>query len=121
MKTCQVSSPKMFSDYALVSELLSVPNLTRRVDAGLFWQVCQTDDYEYLVLDQANVHALALGRALEACLMCDVPYTLLLFPRLVRDARYCYHKVAEGLPISWVTFKRAWQDLARPGEVRQWT
>lgn len=89
-----------------------------RIDAGLNWQVCETDDYEYLVMDQASVHALALGRALEACLVCDIPYTLMMFPRFVKDARYCYNAVLEGLPVEWGTFVEVFMELANPKQIK---
>jgi hypothetical protein len=89
-----------------------------RLDAGLDWQVCETDDYEYKVMDQASVHALALGRALEACLVCDIPYTLMMFPRLVQDEQYCYDCLVEGLEVDREDFGVVFSDLARPQQVR---
>jgi hypothetical protein len=89
-----------------------------RIDAGLFWQVCETDDYNYLVMDQASVHALALGRAVEACLMCEIPYTIMLFPRLVRDMEYCWEKMSEGLRMDRKEFERLYGELANPGQIK---
>jgi len=90
-----------------------------RLDVGLGWQVCETDDYEYQVMDQASVHALALGRALEACLICDLPYTLLTFPRLVTDWTYCYERVTRAFPnLERLEFKHRWSHLAKPEQIR---
>ena len=91
-----------------------------RLDAGLDWQVCESDDYEYRVMDQASVHALALGRAVEACLVCDIPYTLMMFPRLVQDAAYCHSSLSKGLRIDWwfPSFQKAFDNLARPEQVK---
>ena len=89
-----------------------------RLDVQLEWQVCPTDDYAYRVMDQASVHALALGRALEACLVCDIPFTLMMFPRLVEDAGYCWEKLSEGLEIGRKDFDMVFAELARPDQVR---
>lgn len=88
-----------------------------RLDVQLDWQVCSTDDYSYRVMDQASVHALALGRAIEACLMCDIPYTIMLFPRLVEDPDYCRAKLSEGLSIDPVRFQGIFAELANPKQV----
>lgn len=55
-----------------------------RLDAGCHYMTIGTVD------DQESVHALMLGKCIEACYLYDVPYTLMKFPRLVTDARYCY-------------------------------
>ncbi len=89
-----------------------------RIDAGLDWQVCETDDYAYKVMDQASVHALALGRAIEACLICDIPYTMPLFPRLVQDEQYCYDCLSKCFEIDRDEFAEAFSGLARPEQVR---
>jgi hypothetical protein len=89
-----------------------------RIDAGLFWQVCETDAYNYLVMDQASVHALALGRALEACLMCDIPYTIMLFPRLVTDEGYCWCKLTEGVAFDTAEYHRLYEQMANPAQIK---
>ena len=88
-----------------------------RLDVNLEWQVCPEDDYDYRLMDQTSVLGLALGFALEACLMCDIPYTLMLFPRLVEDGDYCREKLAEGLPIDPAKFEGIFAELARPEQV----
>lgn len=89
-----------------------------RIDAGLYWQVCPSDDYAYLVMDQASVHALALGRAIEACLMCEIPYTIMLFPEFVRDMEYCWERMREGVEMDRGEFERLYRELANPKQIK---
>ena len=60
-----------------------------RLDAGCHYMTIGTVD------DQESVHALMLGKCIEACYLYDIPYTLMKFPRLVADAPYCYRCLNE--------------------------
>jgi hypothetical protein len=90
-----------------------------RLDVGLDWQIIGPEaDYDYRVMDQTSVHALALGYAIEACELCALPYTIMHFPRLVQDEWYCYWKLCEGLEIDRKEFHEVFKGLARPEQVR---
>jgi hypothetical protein len=89
-----------------------------RLDAGLDWMVMQTDDLEAKRQDQASVIAMVLGRAVEACEVCDIPYTIMHFPRLVKDAAYCRKKLGEGLDMEGKDFENVFAELANPAQVK---
>lgn len=89
-----------------------------RLDAGLDWMVIQTDDLEAKREDQASVLAMVLGRAVEACEVCDIPYTIMRFPRLVKDAAYCRAKLGEGLDMEGLDFESVFAELANPAQVK---
>lgn len=91
-----------------------------RLDAGLDWMVIQTEDLEAKRQDQASVLAMVLGRAVEACEVCDIPYTIMRFPRFVKDAAYCREKLGEGLDMKGKDFEAVFQTLANPAQVK-WT
>ena len=81
-----------------------------RLEAGLDWLAMPDLPYEQRVIDQANVKAMALGRAIEACLLYSIPCTVMTFPLLVRDADYCYRKL-DGLNLDLVKFYPAFYEL----------
>lgn len=54
-----------------------------RIDAGVFWG---TDEHP-----TAEKMAEKLGLAVAACMTRSIPFTLMQFPRLIEDARYCLH------------------------------
>lgn len=88
-----------------------------RLDVQLEWHVCPTDDYDYRVADQASVHAMVLGRALEACLVCEIPYTIIAFPRMVEEEQYCWDMLSEGLEMDRELFKHVYAELANPKQI----
>lgn len=90
-----------------------------RLDVGLGWQICEDiDDYDYQVMDQASVHALAFGRAIEACLVHRLPYTLMEFPRFVEDGEYCWQKLSEGVEMNRKEFDAVYDGLANPQQIK---
>ena len=91
-----------------------------RISVGLDWQCVQVGTYEEKVADQANIHGLAFGRALEACLVCGLPYTVLMFPRLVQDEAYCYEGLSRAFDLNREEFERQWGQLSNPSQI-VWT
>lgn len=90
-----------------------------RLGVGLDWHVADDLQGEERVVDQANIMALALGRAIEACFLFEVPCTLMRFPAIVSDPGYCYQKLRPVMnDISQERFLEEWQKLARPEQVR---
>ena len=89
-----------------------------RLDVGLDWHVEPTDDYNYKLMDQASVHALAFGRAVEACEICDLPYTIMHFPRFVENKPYCYWSLMNALSINWRMFEKVFDELAKPEKIK---
>ena len=84
-----------------------------RLSVGLDWMCVQTDDAAAKLADQANIHGLAFGRALEACLICGLPYTVLMFPRLVEDAGYLFDGLSRAFDFERGEFTRQWQSLTK--------
>lgn len=93
-----------------------------RLDVGLDWLVA--DSYpteEDKILDQANVKAMALGRAIEACVMYDLSYTIVRYPDFIKD-----YACSELELYFWVypirrrvsqrKFREAWQSLQRKND-----
>lgn len=62
-----------------------------RLSVGLAWHA-NTYDEQLAVVRMAN------GMVLEACVMHDVPFTMLHFPRLITDWKYTYKQLCRGLP-----------------------
>jgi len=89
-----------------------------RLSVGLDWLVLPNDNYDTLLMAQANVLAMTVGRTIEACLLYSIPCTLMSFPLLVNDARYCYDKLAQVFGISWPDFQNKYAELANPQQVK---
>lgn len=89
-----------------------------RLDVGLDWHVEPTDDYDYKLMDQASVHALALGRAVEVCEIFNIPYTIMKFPDFVENGQYCWQKLSEGLKIDRGEFSEIFSGLAKPEKIK---
>jgi hypothetical protein len=75
-----------------------------RLDAGLDWLVDPTLKGEERQQEQVMVHAMALGRAVEAC--------------LVMNEAYCYGKLSALGRIDRGEFTRVFLELARPGQIK---
>lgn len=91
---------------------------TSRLDAGLDWMVDPNLEGEEKLQDQANILALTFGRALEACILHEVPCTILRFPHFVEDMEYCFNRVGVPLKIDEDTFKEVWHELSRPEQIK---
>ncbi len=89
-----------------------------RLDVELFWETLQTDDEAQRVNDQANIHAIAIGRTIEAVIMFGLPLTMLHFPRMVIDLDYCYKKVCEWKRINYSDFTQVYRELANPKQIK---
>lgn len=86
-----------------------------RLAVGLQWYAMDVPEPQRTE-QQAAILALALGRAVEACVIHDIPYTLLHYPRLVQDVRYCYERLSEGIALDRAQFYRVFHELAQPKE-----
>lgn len=89
-----------------------------RLDVELFWETLQTEDEAQRINDQANTHAIAIGRTIEAVVMFGLPLTMLHFPRMVIDAEYCYQKICEWQPVDYNYFLEVFQELANPQQIK---
>lgn len=89
-----------------------------RLDAGLDWLLMPDVEGDERVIEQANLLGLALGRAVEACVLFEVPCTILRFPSLVADPAYCYHKLKPLLDHSYEDFLPIWESLSRPQQIQ---
>ncbi len=72
-----------------------------RLETELYWGVAERN-----FLEQWKAHYWALGAAVEACALAEVPMCILRFPRLVRDWRYLHHELSHAIE------KGKWQDDA---------
>jgi hypothetical protein len=81
-----------------------------RASVGLFWGVAENSKD---VVSQQDVHAMAIGQTIEACVMHDVPHTLIHFPRFIQSHTYCYNclKNLKDFKISKVKFKKIFDEL----------
>lgn len=86
-----------------------------RLEVGLDWMVADNLKGEDRLINQATVKAVALGRAIEVCLLYDIPYTLMLFPRFVEDINYCWSKLF-WLGFNWSDFESKYYELAKRGQ-----
>lgn len=89
-----------------------------RLDVGLDWMVSEDSTGELRVQEQANIHAIALARTLEACWICGLPHTILMFPHLVQDGGYCYGRLSRAFTLDREVFDGVFAELARPEQVR---
>ena len=58
-----------------------------RLDAKLHYMTDGTLD------DQESVHAYLLGKCIEAVELYDIPYTIMRFPKFVKNSAYCWDKL----------------------------
>lgn len=85
-----------------------------RLEVGLDWMARPDGTLEERIEDQANIHGLAFGRALEACLVSGTPYTVMHFPRLVEDEGYCFRGLVRGFAdLDRKEHRKRWKELAR--------
>ena len=90
-----------------------------RLDVGLDWLLEGVYTEHWMkALAQANIHALALGRTLEACWVCGLPHTVMTFPLLVQDAGYCFDRLSRAFALERTQFNMEFEQLARPEQVR---
>lgn len=114
----------MLSDGVIEVDHLIVPfrdldvSAKSRVGAGLDWLMPDDIGDEHRVEFQGNIHAMALGRVVEAAMLYSVPMTIMHFPLLVEDVDYCYSKLSVIFDVDYDEFKRAFGKLARPEQVR---
>jgi hypothetical protein len=100
-------------DHVIIPVRDSVIATRSRLDVGLDW-------HAHTFSEQLSVMRNALGLAIEACVLHDVPYTTMHFPRLIDDWEYTYVQLCKGLPElrgKKRKFKQAFQqadDLHRP-------
>ena len=81
-----------------------------RVSVGLFWGVHENSKD---VSSQHDVHAMALGQSIEACVIHEIPFTFLKFPKFVEQYEYCYDclKSLKDFKMSKVKFKKIFDEL----------
>jgi hypothetical protein len=85
-----------------------------RLDVGLFWKV----DLDNLVESQTEVMAAALGRVVEACVLFELPCTVLRFPELVTNEEYCFYKLTDVFDISRPEFRKVFRELSNPEQIK---
>lgn len=85
-----------------------------RLDAGLIWRVWP----DRLAESQAEVMAEALGRVVEACVLFELPCTVMRFPDLVVSEEYCYQKLNGVLPLERAAFGKAFNELSNPDQIK---
>ena len=87
-----------------------------RLDVGLGWLL--PDDVDGHALEvQENIHAMALGRVVEAALLWSIPRTLMHLPLFVEDSNYCYERLSQVAKMDRREFDRAFVELARPEQI----
>lgn len=107
----------------LVSAARSRIDVTRRTDRGAFpadvpGGLWHTDD----PAQQEEVLARQLYKLMHTLAKRDIPTTLLLFPRLVRDEAYLWEKISFALRrVTRRRFRRAFLEISRPQLVHDFT
>lgn len=91
-----------------------------RLDVGLDWMMDPGGNDEERETAQANIHGLALGRTMEACWVCGLRYTVMMFPLFVQSTDYCYERLSRAFALERGVFDEAFTELARPEQIR-WT
>lgn len=85
-----------------------------RVNAGLGgWPVEGNDPLE---IEEGL--AWVLGKAIEACVIYRVPFTLMRFPDFVGHKQYCYDCLCRIFPLEWGTFSDVYDELADPSMIQ---
>lgn len=84
-----------------------------RLSVGLDWMIPPEVPEDERVGVQAEIHAMALGRVVEACLLYSVPCTIMAFPLLVQDVDYCYRKLSEYRMFDKDEMGQIWKELTR--------
>ena len=88
-----------------------------RLGAGLKWRVPDHLEGDELQEAQAEVLAMALGKTIEACMLYNIPCTMMHFPLLVQDMEYCYEKLKRLGNIDYLKFAEEFNLLARPEQI----
>ena len=88
-----------------------------RLDVGLRWRVPDHLEGDELQEAQTEVLAMALGKAIEACMLYGIPCTMMHFPLLVKDMEYCYGKLKGLGNIDYLKFTKEFNYLARPEQI----
>jgi len=78
-----------------------------RLSVGLRWCIEAHEGEE----EQEKVLAEALGRAVEACVMCKIPCTILRFPDLVKNVDYLYSQLSPIFKINKNSFNKVFKEL----------
>lgn len=83
-----------------------------RKSVGLEQSTKQGGKFDQFV--EANLAAVAVGRCVEASILFDIPLTLMHFPRLVKDWKYCYDRLSECFNFDEKKFQEAFKKIAKP-------
>lgn len=91
-----------------------------RVDVGLDWIAEELRPMDKpRIIKQYYSNALALGCAIEGCMMRDIPFTLMRFPDFVEDMEYCYKLINRIFPhVKKEDFEEAFKSLAKPDNIK---
>jgi len=79
-----------------------------RLNVGLRWSLEDDEGAE----EQERIIAEALGRAIEACVICKIPCTILVFPDLVKNCDYLYSQLNPIFHIDSRIFREKFEELA---------
>lgn len=85
-----------------------------RLSVNLRWCI---EDHEG-VEEQEKVVAEALGRAVEACVVCKIPCTILRFPDLVNNVEYLYSQLSPIFKIGRARFMKVFNELQELKKLR---
>lgn len=90
-----------------------------RLSVGLHWmcEALEGASFDDLAGHQANIHALALGRTMEAVWVCGLPHTVMAFPNFVEDVDYCYGCLSRAFDLERGRFGEEWKKLANPKQI----
>ena len=62
---------------------------------------------------------MVLGKTIEACIVHKIPFTVMRFPDVVLDSKYCYDKLSEGLKnINKKKFEKLFDELSNPKMIK---
>jgi len=86
-----------------------------RLDVGLDWmlnELTSHNDTERLE-NQAAIHAMIFGRAIEAAYLYRIPLHIMRYPDFIQSAEYCYERLSNIFKFDYETFKTKHVELAR--------
>jgi hypothetical protein len=88
-----------------------------RLNAKIDWLV-EPGTYDDRFQQQTLINAATFGRAIEACMLFNIPITIPLFPLFVEDIDYCYRKVSECWDnVDREKFEREYKILQEEGQL----
>ncbi len=91
-----------------------------RIDVGLDWIAEEIQPLDRpRIIKQYYSNAIALGCAIEGCMMREIPFSLMRFPDFVEDMEYCYEVISRIFPhIKKEDFEEAFKSIVKSDKIK---